>query len=57
MKGSTQKKYHNHIPCSFAYKIVCVDDRSVSQLLFLGVKALLMNLLKKFLKSMNTVKK
>ena len=21
------KKYHDHIPCSFAYKIVCVDDR------------------------------
>ena len=27
MKGSTQKKYHNHISCSFAYEIVCVDDR------------------------------
>ena len=21
------KKYQNHIPCSFAYKLVCVDDR------------------------------
>ena len=21
------KKYHDHVPCSFAYKIVCIDDR------------------------------
>ena len=27
MKGSTQKKNHNHISCSFAYKVVCIDDR------------------------------
>ena len=27
MKGFTQKKYHDHIPCSFAYKLVCVDDK------------------------------
>ena len=26
-KGSSTKKYPNHIPCSFAYKIVCIDDR------------------------------
>ena len=27
MKVLTQKKYQDHVPCSFAYKIVCVDDR------------------------------
>ena len=21
------KKYQEHIPCSFAYKVVCIDDR------------------------------
>ena len=21
------KKYHDHVPCSYAYKIVCIDDR------------------------------
>ena len=26
-EGFYSKKYHNHISCSFAYKIVCVDDR------------------------------
>ena len=24
---SYTKKYHDHVPCSFAYKIVCIDDR------------------------------
>ena len=26
-EGSYTKIYHNHIPCSYAYKIVCIDDR------------------------------
>ena len=26
-EGPYTKKYHNHIPCSYAYKIVCIDDR------------------------------
>ena len=26
-EGSYSKKYQDHIPCSFAYKLVCVDDR------------------------------
>ena len=27
MKVLTQKKYQDHAPCSFAYKVVCVDIR------------------------------
>ena len=27
MKALTQKKYHDHVSCSFAYKIVCIDDK------------------------------
>ena len=27
MKFLTQKKYQDHILCSFAYKVVCIDDR------------------------------
>ena len=27
MKVLTQKKHQHHIPCSFAYKVLCVDDR------------------------------
>ena len=26
-EGSYTKKYEDHIPCSFAYKVVCIDDR------------------------------
>ena len=27
MKVLIQTKYQDHIPCSFAYKIVCIDDK------------------------------
>ena len=27
MKVFTQNKYQDHIPCSFAYKVICIDDR------------------------------
>ena len=26
-KGSYTKKYQDHVPSSFAYKVVCIDDR------------------------------
>ena len=26
-EGSYLKKYQDHIPCSFTYKLVCVDDK------------------------------
>ena len=26
-EGSYTKRYQDHIPCSFAFKIVCADDR------------------------------
>ena len=26
-EGSYTEKYGGHIPCSFAYKIVCIDDK------------------------------
>ena len=26
-EGYCSQKYQNHIPCSFAYKLVCVDDK------------------------------
>ena len=31
-EGSYTKKYQDHIPCSFAYKIVCVDDKFSKQI-------------------------
>ena len=26
-EGSYTRKYHDHVPCSYAYKIVCIDDK------------------------------
>ena len=26
-QGSYTKHYQDHVPCSFAYKVVCIDDR------------------------------
>ena len=56
-EGSYTKKYQDHVPCSFAYNVVCVDDRFLSQLLFIEEKILLMNLLKQFLRSINFAEK
>ena len=28
-EGSYTKKYQDHIPCSFAYKVLCIDDRFI----------------------------
>ena len=27
MKVLTQKKYHEHVPCSYAFKVACIDGR------------------------------
>ena len=48
---SYTEKYQAHIPCIFAYKVVCVDDKfSKSVVLYRG-KMKPMNLLKQLLKS------
>ena len=56
-EGSCSKnKYQDHIPCSFAEKLVCVDDKFSKPIaVFIGKNAAL-KLLKQFLRSMNTVK-
>ena len=55
--GSYTEKYQDHVPCSFAYKIVCVANNSVKLLFFIEEKMLLTNLLKQFLTSMTIAKK
>ena len=56
-EGLYTKKYQVHIPCSFAYKRVCINDRVTGPMVAFRGENALMNLLKKFLKSMSTVKK
>ena len=51
-EGSYSKKHQDNIPCSFAYKLVCVYDKFTKPIVILGVKMMLMNLLKQSLKSM-----
>ena len=53
-EGFYSKKYLDHVPCIFAYKVVCIANRFTNPI---EVKVLLTNLLKQYLKSMNTVKK
>ena len=56
--GSYTEKYRDHIPCSFAYKVACVDNKfSKRVVLYRGKKMLFTDLLKQFLKSMIIVKK
>ena len=57
MKGLTQKNYQDHILCSFAYKLVCVDVKFSKPIFFLDVELLLLNLLEYFLTSIGIVKK
>ena len=39
-EGSYTKKYHEHIPCSYAYKVICIDDRfSKSTIIYRGENA------------------
>ena len=40
MKILTHKKYQDHVPCRFAYKLVCVDDKFTETIVvFRGEKA------------------
>ena len=51
------EKYQTHIPCSFAYKAVCVDDKFNKPVVLHRGKMQSIDLLKQFLKSMIIVKK
>ena len=56
--GSYTEKYQDHISCSFAYKVVRVDNKFlIIKLFFTEEKMLFTDLLKQFLKSMIIVKK
>ena len=56
-EGSYTKKYQDNIPCSFAYKAVCVDDRFTKPIdVYRGGNAV-NELLKQFLMSINIADK
>ena len=43
---SYTSKYQDHIPCSFAYKLVCVDDKYSKDVLLYRGKMQFINLFK-----------
>ena len=47
---SYAEKYQDHIPCSFAYKIICMDDKFTKPVVLYRGKMYLINLLKQCLK-------
>ena len=57
INGSYTEKYLNHVPCSFSYKVVSIDNKFSKKVVLYRGKILFIGLLKQFLKSMITVKK
>ena len=56
-EGTYTKKYHEHVPCSYAYKVVCIDERfSKPIVVYRGVNAVYKGV-KQYLKSVSIVKK
>ena len=38
-EGTYTKQYHEHVPCSYAYKVVCIDDKYSNSTVYRGVNA------------------
>ena len=55
--ASYTKKYQAHIPCSFAYKVMCIDDKFSKPVLLYRGKNAINRFIKAILKDMNYCKK
>ena len=55
--SSYTKKYQDHIPCSFACKVVCIDDKFSKKVVVYRRKMQFIDLLNQFLKKEVIVKK
>ena len=56
-EGSCTKKYHDHVPCSYAYKIVCIDDRFSKLIVVYGGENVAYEFIKAILKEYKNCKK
>ena len=56
-EGSDTKKYQNHVPCSFAYKVACIDDRFTKTIVGFRGKNAAYEFLKAILKECEYCKK
>ena len=56
-EGIYTKKYHEHVPCSYHYKVVCIDNKySKPTVVYRGVNAAY-EFIRSILKSISVVKK
>ena len=56
-EGSYSKKYQDHIPCSFAYKLVCLDDKFDNSIVVFRSKNATYEFIKMILKEYQYCKK
>ena len=49
-KGSYTKKYQDHVPCSFAYKVACIDDKCSKSIVVFRCKNAAYKIIKAILK-------
>ena len=56
-EGSCSKKYQDHVPCSFAYKLFCVDDEFTKLIAGLRGENVAYEFIEAILKSLNSGKK
>ena len=56
-EGSYSKKDQDHVSCSFAYKVVCIDDRFSKPIVVFRGENAAYEFIKQFLKSIGIVKK
>ena len=50
LQGSYTKKYQDHVPCSFAYNFVCIDDKFTNPIVvYRGEKVTVAGFLKKLI--------
>ena len=55
--GSYAEKYQDHVPCSFAYKVACVDNKFSKKVVLYRGKNEISRLIEAILKSMIMIRK
>ena len=56
-EGSYTIKYHDHVPCTYAYKVVCIDDRFSKSIVVFRSKNAVYEFIKAILKEYKYCKK
>ena len=56
-EGSYTKKYHEHVPCSYAFKAVCIDDRFSKSIVVIRCKNAVYEFIKAILEEHKYCKK